>query len=202
MNFTYALHSSGEKKSYARVQREAAPCSEILGLERQGTYVDEQDLVLKDRSALQPFFGGQLREPDCGRFARSCRGCRSGSRCACLLCHGGSGLRIEQGHSSCREATILRSPVRESRDERNASVPRKTGNGQTALYLKNVTLPEWLTGSPATRSCQRLGFARECSNRSGDDFLLPVPRARVTTRSNENGSQDGEQAIIMHTGRS
>lgn len=34
----------------------------------------------------------------------------------------------------------------------------------------NVTLPEWLTGSPAIYSCQRLCFARECSNRSGDDF--------------------------------
>lgn len=82
-------------------------------------------------------------------------------------------FRLKQGHSSCREAAMFRSPVRESREERNASVPRTTGDGQTALYLKNVTLPEWLTGSPAIRSCQRLGFARECSNRSGDDFLLP-----------------------------
>lgn len=39
------------------------------------------------------------------------------------------------------------------------------------LWVK-VTLPEWLTGSPAIYSCQRLGFARECSNRSGDAFLL------------------------------
>lgn len=37
-----------------------------------------------------------------------------------------------------------------------------------------VTLPEWLTGSPATSwlfsSVKRLVFDRECSNRSGDAF--------------------------------
>ena len=39
--------------------------------------------------------------------------------------------------------------------------------------LLEVTLPEWLTGSPAiNNSCQRLGFARECSNRSGDDIFV------------------------------
>jgi hypothetical protein len=37
--------------------------------------------------------------------------------------------------------------------------------------MSNVTLPEWLTGSPANKQIKRLGFARECSNRSGDDFL-------------------------------
>ena len=37
----------------------------------------------------------------------------------------------------------------------------------------NVTLPEWLTGSPANKQIKRLGFARECSNRSGDDFFVP-----------------------------
>ena len=36
----------------------------------------------------------------------------------------------------------------------------------------NVTLPEWLTGSPANKQIKRLGFARECSNRSGDDFFI------------------------------
>ena len=42
-------------------------------------------------------------------------------------------------------------------------------------------MPEWLTGSPAKMQIKRLGFARECSNRSGDDFLLffwhrvPIP---------------------------
>ena len=47
---------------------------------------------------------------------------------------------------------------------------------RTILYIRylfreeHVTLPEWLTGSPAIHSCQRLGFARECSNRSGDAF--------------------------------
>jgi hypothetical protein len=44
------------------------------------------------------------------------------------------------------------------------------------VYLKserlcNVTLPEWLTGSPAISTCERLGFARVCSNRTGDDFF-------------------------------
>jgi hypothetical protein len=34
-----------------------------------------------------------------------------------------------------------------------------------------VTLPEWLTGSPAIQ-LKRLCFARECSNRSGDDFFF------------------------------
>ncbi len=40
-----------------------------------------------------------------------------------------------------------------------------------------VTLPEWLTGSPAKviRLCiQRLGFARECSNRSGNVYFPHV----------------------------
>ena len=32
----------------------------------------------------------------------------------------------------------------------------------------SVTLPEWLTGSPANMQIKRLGFARECSNRSGN----------------------------------
>lgn len=46
------------------------------------------------------------------------------------------------------------------------------------LVLREVTLPEWLTGSPAISSCQRLGFARECSNRSGDAFWLVALAAR------------------------
>jgi hypothetical protein len=47
---------------------------------------------------------------------------------------------------------------------------------------KHVTLPEWLTGSPAIHSCQRLGFARECSNRSGDEFFFEVSRTLFGNR--------------------
>lgn len=35
--------------------------------------------------------------------------------------------------------------------------------------IRQVTLPEWLTGSPAMKHEERLGFARVCSNRTGDD---------------------------------
>ncbi len=38
-------------------------------------------------------------------------------------------------------------------------------------FRRKVTLPEWLTGSPAIKHEERLGFARVCSNRTGDDFL-------------------------------
>ena len=34
-----------------------------------------------------------------------------------------------------------------------------------------VTLPEWLTGSPAIYMSERLHIVRECSNRSGDVFF-------------------------------
>ena len=37
-----------------------------------------------------------------------------------------------------------------------------------------VTLPEWLTGSPANKQIKRLGFARECSNRSGNVYFPHV----------------------------
>ena len=45
-----------------------------------------------------------------------------------------------------------------------------------SIFGLQVTLPEWLTGSPATLvAVQRLVFDRECSNRSGDAFLLSAP---------------------------
>jgi hypothetical protein len=53
-----------------------------------------------------------------------------------------------------------------------------TADGSLTCYIfwskcaSNVTLPEWLTGSPAIKQLKRLGFARECSNRSGDDFFF------------------------------
>jgi len=41
------------------------------------------------------------------------------------------------------------------------------------LKIGHVTLPEWLTGSPANKILdKRLVFDRECSNRSGDEFLF------------------------------
>jgi hypothetical protein len=43
-------------------------------------------------------------------------------------------------------------------------------------------LPEWLTGSPAICSCQRLCFARECSNRSGDAFLFLLSTVQQLNR--------------------
>ena len=48
--------------------------------------------------------------------------------------------------------------------------------------VSDVTLPEWLTGSPA----KRLGFARVCSNRTGDGCLCELPFSQCT-EANANG---------------
>ncbi|KAF8171307.1 hypothetical protein BJ912DRAFT_1047584 [Pholiota molesta] len=49
----------------------------------------------------------------------------------------------------------------------------KPTNGKVIFpKARQVTLPEWLTGSPATLVVdQRLVFDRECSNRSGDALV-------------------------------
>ena len=55
----------------------------------------------------------------------------------------------------------------------------------------NVTLPEWLTGSPANMQIKRLGFARECSNRSGDDLFgnfVPPPNPTAFVYANFNNA--------------